>query len=39
LFTVTRQAHLTLVIPKNGPITTVLEVAGLHQITTVIEHH
>jgi anti-sigma B factor antagonist len=36
LFTVVGQARLTIVVPETGPITTVLKVAGLDQITTVM---
>jgi anti-anti-sigma factor len=36
LFIFARHKHLTLVIPATGPITTMLKVAGLDQITTVI---
>jgi anti-sigma B factor antagonist len=36
LFTAAKHNHLTLVVPEAGPITTMLKVAGLDQITTVI---
>jgi len=36
LITVARQKHLTLLIPGTGPITTMLKIAGLDQIATVI---
>ena len=39
LITVARQKHLTLVIPGTGPITTMLEIAGLDQIATVMTAH
>ncbi len=36
LFTVAGHKRLTLVVPAAGPITTMLKVAGLDQVTTVI---
>jgi anti-sigma B factor antagonist len=36
LFTAARNHRLTLIIPETGPITTMLKIAGLDQITTVI---
>jgi anti-sigma B factor antagonist len=39
LFTAARQSRLTLVIPEDGPITTLLKIVGLDQITTVITAH
>jgi len=39
LFTAARHSRLTLMIPETGPITTMLKIAGLDQITTVITTH
>jgi anti-sigma B factor antagonist len=39
LFTTARRHRLTLIIPENGPITTMLKIVGLDQITTVITAH
>lgn len=39
LITVARQERLTLMIPGTGPITTMLKIAGLDQIATVITAH
>jgi anti-sigma B factor antagonist len=36
LFTAARHNRLTLIVPETGPITTMLKVAGLDQITTVV---
>jgi anti-anti-sigma factor len=36
LFDVARHSRLTLMIPETGRITTMLEIAGLDQITTVV---
>jgi anti-sigma B factor antagonist len=36
LFTTARRSRLTVVIPEDGPITTMLKIVGLDQITTVI---
>jgi anti-anti-sigma factor len=36
LFVAARHSRLTLKIPETGPITTMLKIAGLDQITTVI---
>jgi anti-sigma B factor antagonist len=39
LFTVARRSRLTVIIPENGPITTMLKIVGLDQISTVITAH
>ena len=39
LFTAARHNRLTLIVPETGPITTMLKVAGLDQITTVLTPH
>jgi anti-sigma B factor antagonist len=39
LFTAAGRSHLTLIVPETGPITTMLKIAGLDQITTVITPH
>jgi anti-sigma B factor antagonist len=39
LFTTARQNRLTLIVPENGPITTMLKIVGLDQISTVITAH
>jgi len=39
LLTVARNNRLTLIVPEAGPITTMLKIAGLDQITTVITPH
>jgi len=39
LFTAARHNRLTLIVPEIGPITTMLKIAGLDQITTVITPH
>jgi anti-sigma B factor antagonist len=39
LFVAARHSRLTLIIPETGPITTMLKVAGLDQITTVVTSH
>jgi anti-sigma B factor antagonist len=39
LFTAARHNRLTLIVPEAGPITTMLKVAGLDQITTVMTTH
>ena len=39
LLTAARHGRLTLVIPGTGPITTMLKIAGLDQITTVVTTH
>jgi anti-sigma B factor antagonist len=39
LFTAARQGRLTLIVPETGPITTMLRIAGLDQIATVITAH
>ena len=36
LFTAARHSQLTLIIPARGPITTMIKIAGLDQLTTVI---
>jgi anti-sigma B factor antagonist len=36
LFTTARRSRLTLIIPEDGPITTMLKIVGLDEITTVI---
>jgi anti-anti-sigma factor len=36
LFSTARHSRLTLIIPEDGPITTMLRVVGLDRITTVI---
>ncbi len=36
LFTIARSKRLTLIVPAAGPITIMLKIAGLDQITTVI---
>jgi anti-sigma B factor antagonist len=36
LFVAARHSRLTLIIPEIGPITTMLRIAGLDQITTVV---
>ena len=36
LFTAAGHSRLTLIVPETGPITTMLKIAGLDQITTVI---
>jgi anti-sigma B factor antagonist len=36
LFSTARHTRLTLIIPEHGPITTMLRIVGLDQITTVI---
>ncbi len=36
LFAMSRQNNLTLIVPGVGPITTMLKVAGLDQVTTVV---
>ena len=36
LFAAAKDNRLTLIVPKTGPITTMLKVAGLDRITTVI---
>lgn len=36
LFTAARHSQLTLVIPARGPITTMIKIAGLDQVTSVI---
>jgi anti-sigma B factor antagonist len=36
LFTAARRNRLTLIVPETGPITTMLKIAGLDQVTTVI---
>jgi anti-sigma B factor antagonist len=36
LFTAARQGRVTLVIPEDGPINTLLKIVGLDQIATVI---
>ncbi|MGV0644240.1 STAS domain-containing protein [Mycolicibacterium sp. XJ879] len=35
LFSVASSSKLTLVVPANGPITTLLEISGLDQVATV----
>jgi anti-anti-sigma factor len=39
LFTAAGHSRLTLIVPETGPITTMLKIAGLDQITTVITPH
>jgi anti-sigma B factor antagonist len=39
LFTAAKRNRLTLIVPGTGPITTMLKIAGLDQITTVITPH
>lgn len=39
LLTAARRSRLTLVVPGTGPITTMLKIAGLDQIATVITPH
>jgi len=39
LFTAAKHHHLTLVVPETGPITTMLKIAGLDQIVTVVTPH
>ena len=39
LFTAARKGRLTLIVPEAGPITTMLRIAGLDQITTVVTAH
>lgn len=39
LLTVAKRSHLTLIIPQLGPITTMLKIAGLDQVSTVISPH
>jgi anti-sigma B factor antagonist len=39
LLTAARHGRLTLVVPGTGPITTMLTIAGLDQITTVVTPH
>ena len=39
LFVAARHSRLTLIIPETGPISTMLKVAGLDQITTVVTSH
>ena len=39
LFTAARQNRLTLIVPEIGPITTMLTIAGLDLVTTVIKAH
>jgi len=36
LFTAARHSQITLIIPERGPITTMIKIAGLDQLTTVI---
>lgn len=36
MFTAASRSHLTLIIPEKGPITTMVKIAGLDQIATVI---
>jgi len=36
LFTAAAHNRLTLIIPETGPITTMLTIAGLDEITTVV---
>jgi anti-sigma B factor antagonist len=36
LFTAARQSRLTLIVPETGPITTMLKIAALDQVTTVM---
>jgi anti-sigma B factor antagonist len=36
LFAAAGHSRLTLIVPETGPITTMLKIAGLDQVTTVI---
>jgi len=36
LFAIARENHLTLIVPENGPVTTMLRITRLDKATTVI---
>lgn len=39
LFTAAGHSRLTLIVPETGPITTMLKIAGLDQVTAVVTPH
>ena len=39
LFTAAAHSRLTLIVPETGPITTMLKIAGLDQVTAVVTPH